>query len=100
MTFTTDANAVGKLTVKVSESNSWYTGHSKVTLLNKLQEDSKVEGTVKTVTIQAPTAEYGLSVNTVALTNLNANDVFKDGSVKYDATTNVLTLKNAQLVGF
>ena len=33
VTFTTDANAVGKLTVKVSESNSWYTGHSKVTLL-------------------------------------------------------------------
>ena len=99
VTFTTDANAVGKLTVKVSESNSWYTGHSKVTLLNKLQEDSKVEGTVKTVTIQAPTAEYGLSVNGVALTNLNANDVFKDGSVKYDATTNVLTLRNAQLDG-
>lgn len=99
VTFTTDANAVGKLTVKVSESNSWYTGHSKVTLLNKLQEDSKVEGTVKTVTIQAPTAEYGLSVNGEALTNLNANDVFEDGSVKYDATTNVLTLKNAQLEG-
>lgn len=99
VTFTTDANAVGKLTVKVSESNSWYTGHSKVTLLNKLQEDSKVEGTVKTVTIQAPTAEYGLSVNGVALTNLNANDVFKDGSVKYDATTNVLTLRKAQLEG-
>lgn len=99
VTFTTDANAVGKLTVKVSESNSWYTGHSKVTLLNKLQEDSKVEGTVKTVTIQAPTAEYGLSVNGVALTNLNANDVFKDGSVKYDATTKVLTLRKAQLEG-
>jgi hypothetical protein len=99
VTFTTDANAVGKLTVKVSESNSWYTGHSKVTLLNKLQEHSSVEGTVKTVTIQAPTAEYGLSVNGVALTNLNANDVFEDGSVKYDATTNVLTLKKAQLDG-
>lgn len=99
VTFTTDANAVGKLTVKVSESNSWYTGHSKVTLLNKLQEDSKVLDMVKTVTIEAPTAEYGLSVNGVALTNLNANDVFKDGSVKYDATTNVLTLKNAQLDG-
>lgn len=99
VTFTTDANAVGKLTVKVSESNSWYTGHSKVTLLNKLQEDSKVLDMVKTVTIEAPTAEYGLSVNGVALTNLNANDVFKDGSVKYDATTNVLTLKKAQLEG-
>lgn len=99
VTFTTDANAVGKLTVKVSESNSWYTGHSKVTLLNKLQEDSKVLDMVKTVTIEAPTAEYGLSVNGEALTNLNANDVFKDGSVKYDATTNVLTLKNAQLEG-
>ena len=99
VTFTTDANAVGKLTVKVSESNSWYTGHSKVTLLNKLQEDSKVLDMVKTVTIEAPTAEYGLSVNGVALTNLNANDVFEDGSVKYDATTNVLTLKNAQLEG-
>ena len=99
VTFTTYANSVGKLTIKVSESNSWNTGHSKVTLLNKLQEDSKVEGTVKTVTIQAPTAEYGLSVNGVALTNLNANDVFEDGSVKYDATTNVLTLKKAQLDG-
>lgn len=99
VTFTTDANAVGKLTVKVSESNSWYTGHSKVTLLNKLQEDSKVLDMVKTVTIEAPTAEYGLSVNGVALTNLNANDVFKDGSVKYDATTKVLTLKKAQLEG-
>ena len=99
VTFTTDANAVGKLTVKVSESNSWYTGHSKVTLLNKLQEDSKVLDMVKTVTIEAPTAEYGLSVNGVALTNLNANDVFKDGSVKYDATTKVLTLRKAQLEG-
>ncbi len=99
VTFITDANAVGKLTVKVSESNSWYTGHSKVTLLNKLQEDSKVLDMVKTVTIEAPTAEYGLSVNGVALTNLNANDVFKDGSVKYDATTNVLTLRKAQLEG-
>lgn len=99
VTFTTDANAVGKLTVKVSESNSWYTGHSKVTLLNKLQEDSKVLDMVKTVMIEAPTAEYGLSVNGVALTNLNANDVFKDGSVKYDATTKVLTLRKAQLEG-
>ena len=97
--FTTDGNAVGKLTIKVSESNSWYTGHSKVTLLNKLQEDSNVEGTVKTVTIQAPEAEYGLTIAGTAVTNLNANDVFKDGSVKYDATTKVLMLNGATISG-
>ena len=99
VTFTTDPSHSGKLTVTVAASNSWYTGHSAPTFLNKLEERSSVEGTVKTVTVEAPSTYYNLTIDNVDVTNLNAKDVLGDAKVSFNATTNTLSLNGATING-
>lgn len=42
-------------------------------------------------------ADLGVTVNKVAVTNANADNVLGDGTVSYDAVKNTLTLKNATI---
>lgn len=42
-------------------------------------------------------AEYGVTVNGVAITESNADDALGDSTVSYDAATNTLTLNDANL---
>lgn len=42
-------------------------------------------------------ADFGITVNKVAVTNANADDVLGNGTVSYDAVKNTLTLKNAAI---
>lgn len=95
VTFTT-VNAAGDLTLN-NVDEEWCTGHTMV-LQNKLEEQIS-EGTI---TIIAPSEEYGLTIAGVAVTNLNAASVSGaniTGSVSYNATTNVLTLNGATING-
>lgn len=41
--------------------------------------------------------DFGITVNKVAVTNANADDVLGDDTVSYDAVKNTLTLKNAAI---
>ena len=103
VTFTTDPNAAGKLMIRVSEGNNWYTGHTLPTFANDLEERSSVEHTVKTVTIEAPSAYYNLTIAGTQVTNLNASKVVNDnitgGTVSFDVTTNTLTLNGVKISG-
>lgn len=95
VSFTTDMNAAGKLTVNVSDVSEWFTGHSTPTYLYGLTALSS-EGTM---TIEAPSATYSLTIGGVSVTNLNAANVLGDGKVSFDATMNTLTLDGATIKG-
>lgn len=99
VTFTTNPNAVGRLTVS-NVAAEWYTGHATPTYQNDLAVTSG-EGTV-TIAIPQVT-EYGLSIAGIAVTNENAENVtgagITGGSVKYDAIYEVLTLNGATING-
>ena len=95
VSFTTDMNAAGKLTVNVSDVSEWFTGHSTPTYLNGLTALSS-EGTM---TIEAPSEDYHLTIGGVSVTNQNAADVLGDGKVSFDATMNTLTLDGATING-
>lgn len=95
VSFTTDMNAAGKLTVNVSDVSEWFTGHSTPTYLNGLTALSS-EGTM---TIEAPSEDYHLTIGGVSVTNLNAANVLGDGKVSFDATMNTLTLDGATING-
>ncbi len=45
------------------------------------------------------TENYGITVNGVAVTDENADDVLNDGTVSYGAETNTLKLKDAAITG-
>ena len=89
-----DKNAIGNLTVTVSEADNWCIGHN-ITYLSDLTK-TNVEGGVQIV---APTATYALTIGSTAVTNLNADDVLNNGKVSYDAIYNVLTLNGATITG-
>lgn len=95
VSFTTDMNAAGKLTVNVSDLSEWFTGHSTPTYLNGLTALSSES----TMTIEAPSATYSLTIGGVSVTNLNAANVLGDGKVSFDATMNTLTLDGATING-
>lgn len=48
-------------------------------------------------TVQVDTKNYDLMVGGVTVTSVNANDILGDGTCSYNATTNTLTLTNANL---
>ena len=75
----------------------WFTD---VTGTNKVTADNKVSITAAQ-TLYAHWSEddskYSLWVNNTQVTAKNADDVFNDGTVSYDAGTNTLTLNNCNI---
>ena len=47
--------------------------------------------------VTAFAADFNVTVNKVAVTNANADNVLGDGTVSYDAVKDTLTLKNATI---
>ena len=95
VSFSTSMKTAGKLTVNVSDVSEWFTGHSTPTYLNGLTALSS-EGTM---TIEAPSKDYHLTIGGVSVTNQNAADVLGDGKVSFDANMNTLTLDGATING-
>ena len=95
VSFSTSMKTAGKLTVNVSDVSEWFTGHSTPTYLNGLTALSS-EGTM---TIEAPSKDYHLTIGGVSVTNQNAADVLGDGKVSFEATMNTLTLDGATING-
>ncbi len=95
VSFSTSMKTAGKLTVNVSDVSEWFTGHSTPTYLNGLTALSS-EGTM---TIEAPSKDYHLTIGGVSVTNQNAANVLGDGKVSFDATMNTLTLDGATING-
>ncbi len=52
---------------------------------------------VRLIPIAAFAADYNVTINGIAITDSNANDVLGDGTVSYDADTNTLMLNGANL---
>lgn len=98
VTFTTNPNEAGKLILS-NVSSSWYAGHNEPTYMNKLELVSSEDS----VSIEAPSANYGLTIAGVEVTNLNAANIKGDdiigGSVSFDVTTNTLTLHCTAIKG-
>ena len=93
--FTTNENGAGSLVIK--PNSSWYSGHNVPKFYNKL--DDIYNEADASLTIAAPTTTYNLKIGDKEVTNLNAENVLKDGTVSFDATQNTLTLRDATIDG-
>ena len=101
VTFTTDQNDAGGLTITLVESVAWYSGHNVLQYTNRLAYFASEDGL--TLTIDASTVSYNLSIGNIEVTNKNAAKITGDkitgGFVSFDATSNTLTLNGATIEG-
>lgn len=96
LTFTTDADQPGRLTVNAFLLSGGY-GASDPTLLNGL--GMTVDGTCYVFSV-TPTSTYGLFVDGTEVNNVNADNVFEDTgiSVSFDYATSTLILDGADIL--
>ena len=95
--FTTNENGAGSLVITTNGNGGWYAGHNVPKFYNKL--DDIYNEADASLTIAAPTTTYNLKIGDKEVTNLNAENVLKDGTVSFDATQNTLTLRDATIDG-